>query len=477
MERTGPKVIAARRAQLEELASALRAPDQALARAVATRGPGALLIRMVPVLAGTLVLLGLLLVTGVDRGWFGVAAGTALVVGVKLVVLVSTVVWAAGILDGVDARRREAEAELRRSELHYRELFDLNPLPTWVFDRETLAFLAVNEQAVRTYGYSRDELLGMTIEQIRPPEDIDRLRAHLADDRLLAAEVLWRHRRKDGSTLEVELTGHAIRFHGRDARLVVVHDITESQRVRRALELSELAQRRYATELEVANRELDAFAYSVSHDLRAPLRAIDGFSLAVLEDHGERLGSEGQEHLRRVRAGAQRMALLIDDLLQLSRVARAEMSREPLDLAELAESVVADLRKQEPERRVAWRSAGDLRAAGDPRLLRVALENLLGNAWKYSRREPDAAVELVAETLDGAPVYRVRDNGVGFEMAYVDKLFSPFQRLHRAEEFEGTGIGLATVQRIVHRHGGRVWAQGEPGRGATISFTLRGEAS
>jgi light-regulated signal transduction histidine kinase (bacteriophytochrome) len=225
-------------------------------------------------------------------------------------------------------------------------------------------------------------------------------------------------------------------------------------------------------ELTAANQELESFSYSVSHDLRAPLRAVDGFSQALQEDEGERISEEGQEHLRRLRAAATRMGQLIDDLLQLSRVARAELRREPVDLSAMGRQVADELRRVEPGREVTFDIAPDLKAQGDSRLLRAALENLLSNAWKFTSKRSDARIEFFTEVRDGKTHYCVRDNGAGFDMAYAGKLFTPFQRLHRPAEFPGTGIGLATVQRIVRRHGGEITAEGVPGSGATFRFTL-----
>ena len=233
---------------------------------------------------------------------------------------------------------------------------------------------------------------------------------------------------------------------------------------------------RTATQLEATNRELEAFAYSVSHDLRAPLRAIDGFSQVLLQSQGEKLDARGQEYLGRVRAASQRMGNLIDDLLQLSRVTRAEMRREPVDLSALAEGIADELRRGDPKREATFQIRRNVQAAGDPRLLRVALENLLGNAWKFTAHRKPARIELGVALFDGAPAYFVRDDGAGFDMAYADKLFGAFQRLHTADEFEGTGVGLATVQRIVHKHGGRIWAEAAVDSGATFYFTLGDEA-
>ncbi|PYP34069.1 MAG: histidine kinase [Gemmatimonadetes bacterium] len=231
------------------------------------------------------------------------------------------------------------------------------------------------------------------------------------------------------------------------------------------LEERNQALRRNAAELSAANTELDAFAYSVSHDLRAPLRSIDGFSQALLEDYGGRLDDAARGHLDRVRAASQRMAQLIDDLLGLSRVTRAELRRERVDLSALAQSVVADLQGRDQERAVEFAIAPDLTADADPDLLRVVLENLLANAWKYTAKRPQPRIEFGLTPHDGKSAFYVRDKGAGFDMMYASKLFGAFQRLQ-------TGIGLATVQRIVHRHGGKVWAEGAVGQGATFYFTL-----
>lgn len=224
--------------------------------------------------------------------------------------------------------------------------------------------------------------------------------------------------------------------------------------------------------LEAANAELEAFSYSVSHDLRAPLRSIDGFSQALSEDAADRLEAKDKAYLQRVRAAAQRMGELIDDLLELSRVGRAELRREPVSLSEIGLAVAADLKRAAPDRQIALDIQSGLVADGDCRLVRIVIENLLGNAWKFTRHVAPARIELGEERVDGDRAYFVRDNGAGFDMRYMDKLFRPFQRLHGEAEFPGTGIGLATVRRIIDRHGGRAWAKGAVGAGATVYFTL-----
>jgi light-regulated signal transduction histidine kinase (bacteriophytochrome) len=246
------------------------------------------------------------------------------------------------------------------------------------------------------------------------------------------------------------------------------NEIAERARAEEALRLAKAA-------AEGASKELEAFSYSVAHDLRAPLRSIDGFSQALLEDCGDRLDANGKRYLRHVREAAQQMGELIDDLLNLSRVTRAELRRERVDVSALGRAVLAKLQEAQPDRRVEVVVHDGLTAQADPRLLEVVLTNLLGNAWKFTGKREAARIELAVEAFERPPVFFVRDNGAGFDGKYMDKLFGVFQRLHTTQEFEGTGIGLATVQRIVRRHGGRVWAVAEVDRGATFYFTLEEE--
>jgi signal transduction histidine kinase len=241
-----------------------------------------------------------------------------------------------------------------------------------------------------------------------------------------------------------------------------------------AASLDELTRKHRDAEaaLSVYNKELEAFSYSVAHDLRAPLRGINGFSRVLLEDYSEKLDDEARANLQRICAAAERMGELIDALLGLSRLARADLRREEVDLSQIALGIVKQLRESHPEREVEFQNESTVMANGDAALLRVVLENLLGNAWKFTAMTDGACVRFGTEEANGDTVYFVRDNGAGFDMAYAEKLFVPFQRLHTAREFPGTGIGLATVQRVIHRHGGRVWAESAPGKGATFLFTL-----
>ena len=256
--------------------------------------------------------------------------------------------------------------------------------------------------------------------------------------------------------------------------VVRVLDDSRARAERIGAELEETNQELEETNQELAatNRELETFSYSVSHDLRAPLRSIDGFSDILLEDYSDELDDEGRDYLGRVQAGARRMGELIDALLSLSRLTRDEMRSETVDLSAMAGEISDNLRRAQPEREVEVLITPGLVSNGDARLLKVALENLLGNAWKFTSKKAHAKIEFGAVRHDGTLAYYVRDNGAGFDQAYAGKLFGPFQRLHGADEFEGTGVGLATVQRVLHRHGGRIWAEGEVGRGATVYFTL-----
>jgi signal transduction histidine kinase len=225
-------------------------------------------------------------------------------------------------------------------------------------------------------------------------------------------------------------------------------------------------------EQQILNKELEAFSYSVSHDLRAPLRSIDGFAQALREDWGDRLDETGQDHLSRVRNAAQRMGRLIDDLLKLSRLSRMQVQRLDVNLGQIARDIARELEERNPMRKVEWIIDDDLRANCDPSLARIVLENLLGNAWKFTSKTPDARIEFTKMRDTDPPTFVIRDNGAGFDMQYADKLFAPFQRLHGEREFPGTGIGLATVQRIVHKHGGEVWTRAEVGHGAAFYFSF-----
>jgi two-component system NtrC family sensor kinase len=257
----------------------------------------------------------------------------------------------------------------------------------------------------------------------------------------------------------------------RRIREQLLNNEIEATEARAAKELAETRAELLA-DLKVKNQELESFSYSVSHDLRAPLRSIDGFSQALMEDHADQLSHEALEKLQRVRTASQRMSQLIDDLLKLSRLTRSEMHRTNFDLSAVAKSVAQNLQDADPQRRVDVTIASDVKVHADEGLMRIVLENLLGNAWKFTSKIENPRVEFGTRVNEGATVYFVRDNGAGFDMAYKEKLFGAFQRLHGPKDFPGTGIGLATVNRIVSRHGGHITADAAIGKGATFSFTL-----
>lgn len=391
-------------------------------------------------------------------------------VGARLIGLV-------GMVEDI-TETRETQAALRDSERRYRAMFASNPQPMWVYDLETMRFLDVNDAAIAHYGYSRDEFRGMTVQDLRPDEDAGRLeRAPVPRTAGTVKQGMRRHRRKSGRIVEVEIASHDLMFNGRRAVHVLANDVTERLRVEREiLRLNAELEERVAArtmELSAANNELEAFTYSVAHDLRAPLRGIDGFSALLVEQGGRGLDAESSGYIERIRSASQRMGTMISDLLDLSRVSRRDLYKLPIDLSAMAREIIEELQRTAPAREVDWKIAPDLRVNGDPGLMRLVLDNLLGNAWKYSRDAAAPRIEFGSRrSAEGRNEIFVRDNGVGFDMQYANKLFSVFQRLHSAEEYEGTGIGLVTVRRIVERHGGAVHGEAAPGKGATFTFWL-----
>ena len=376
--------------------------------------------------------------------------------------------------------RKLAEEALRQSEARFVKAFRSNPAAMSVSTLKEGRFIEVNERYLQIMGFSRDEVLGRTSLELgvwtddARPKIVEALRTTGS-----VHDRESRFRRKDGALLDALVSMELVDFNdGREPLILSMFaDITERKQAEAKIgqlnaELEQRVEQRTA-QLESANRELEAFSYSVSHDLRAPLRALDGFSRAVQEDYGALLPEEGRRYLQVIRGSAQRMGNLIDDLLTFSRLSRLPLLKRPIDTGALVQTVLADLAHQREGRSIEVR-LGDLPACeGDTALLKQVWVNLLSNAFKYTQKREAAVVEVGSmKEEEGRTVYFVRDNGTGFDMRYAHKLFGVFQRLHRAEDYEGTGVGLAIVQRVVHRHGGRAWAEAVVDQGATFYFTL-----
>jgi len=341
-----------------------------------------------------------------------------------------------------------------------------------------------NHQAEKTFGYCADDVLGRSLDMLLPERfrhSHNRMVRDFGEESAAMRPAMQRDYicalRKDGSEFPIEASISRMDFDGSVIYTVALNDITvrlhtENELKRHRLHLEDLVNER-THELKRANKEMEAFSYSVSHDLRAPLRRIDGFSKVLLEDHLSQLDADGQDYLHRIRSSTQRMSVLIDDMLNLSRISRREMKILPTGLSDMVRTVAAHLQESDVNRRVDFIIQDTPPVKCDPGLMQIVLENLLQNAWNYTVRTDKAVIEFSHQTnAEGDAVYTLRDNGVGFDMKYVSKLFGVFERLHDDKDFTGTGIGLATVLRIIERHGGRIWAEGKVNQGAVFNFIL-----
>ena len=372
-------------------------------------------------------------------------------------------------------QRMQMEQTLRHSEELFSKAFSASPAGITITRLRDGAIVDANDSFIANMGYSRGELLGHTVDELALFPD-STMRERLLDRLRTAGSIHNQElslRRKDGQMRELLASFELIVIGGELCVLSLGVDISERKHTENEIHRLNEVLRERAALLEAANRELQTFSYTISHDLSAPLRAIDGFSQVLLAEYAHRLDAQGKLYLGRIHAGVEHMSALMEGLLALSRLTHGDIRRELVALSALAESIMADLAQREPWRRVEFICAPDLRALGDARLLRSVLENLLGNAWKFTVRRSVGHIEFGQQLQpDGPTAFVVRDNGAGFDMAHAHKLFGVFQRLHAQDEFPGTGIGLAIVQRIIHRHGGRVWAEGAVDQGAAFYLTL-----
>jgi PAS domain S-box-containing protein len=362
----------------------------------------------------------------------------------------------------------KAEQALRDSEEKFRSLAENIPDIVTRYDRD-LRHIFANTEASKAAGIPPEAFIGKTNLEIgMDPEQVEFWTKHIRNvfvtGKPETMEFPWNA--PDGPRFQQTVITPEFDTDGSvKTVLCVTHNLTELKRTEEAL-------RKYTSELEAVNKELEAFSYSVSHDLRAPLRTLDGFSEMILEDYGGKLDEAGKDYLVRIRKASHTMSQLIDDILKLSRISRAEMYRDKVNLSSLVKSIVEEIKTNQPERQAEFIIVPETMVEGDKNLLQIALRNLLENAWKYTGKKDAARIEFGCTQHDEEKVYFIRDNGIGFDMQYKDKLFQPFQRLHTGSEYPGTGIGLATVQRVIRRHNGRIWAESEIGKGTTFYFTL-----
>lgn len=434
---------------------------------VTGNGPGGALIRhLFPVVIPGLMLLGWVRLKGEHQHWFSAEMGTTLYTIVAILMVGGMLWWCARSLDRAEKARRQVEEDLERFFTLSLDLLCIVGLDGYI--------KRINPAFSEVLGYSLEDLTSRPFMSFVHPDDMQATRAEMR--RVIAGELSDqfqnRYLCKDGTCRWFWWKAQPLQKEG--LIYATARDVTEQKKAQEEIRLLNANLQERAVQLDSSNQELEAFSYSVSHDLRAPLRGISGFTQALEAHSKEVLDDTARGYLARVRRASERMGMLIDDLLKLSRLTRAEMMIEPVDLSAQAEAILAQLHQRDPHRQVRVQVASGIVMKGDAALLRILMENLLENAWKFTSKNPDSQIEvgMLTPEPDAPLACYVRDDGVGFDMRYATKLFGAFQRLHSMVEFPGTGIGLATVQRIVRRHGGRVWAEAQVNEGSTFYFTV-----
>jgi PAS domain S-box-containing protein len=438
--------------------------------------------RLLPAAILVPFVIGWLRLEGEKNNLYETEFGTALLTISASIIFTILITWNTYSLSRINAERQRVSQSLQQIQSRFVRTIEAAMDAIIVVDSDQ-HIIIFNNAAELMFGYQSHEMIAQSLDRLIPKRFNDMHQQHIRDfgvtgvtNRRMGALGGISGVRANGEEFPIEASISQIEQDDQKFFTVILRDITGRLQVEENLrrlneELEAIVEQRTA-HLQSVNKELEAFSYSVSHDLRAPLRAIDGFSQALLEDYTDQLDDDGKNYLNRVRVASQRMGQLIDDLIKLSRISRGDLQRTTVNLSQIGQEIVTVLKDSDPTRDVEFVLQESLTVEGDGHLLKVLLENLIGNAWKYTSKKPQARIEFGKNVQNNQSVYFVRDDGAGFDMDYAEKLFGAFQRLHTGNEFEGTGIGLATCKRILHRHGGNIWAEAKVGEGATFYFVL-----